>query len=65
MQPKKEAPGSALVVLAPAEAALVPSASSAEALAALQMWDGMAKKAYSENTRRAQKADAAIFQAFC
>jgi integrase len=65
VQPKREAPGSALVVLAPAGTALLPTTSSAEALAALQMWDGMAKKAYSENTRRAQKADAAIFQAFC
>jgi integrase len=36
-----------------------------EALAALQRWDGMAQRAYSENTRRAQKADAAVFQAFC
>jgi site-specific recombinase XerD len=35
------------------------------ALAALQAWDGMAKEAYSANTRRAQKADAVIFQAFC
>jgi len=64
-QPKEEAPGSALIVLAPASTALLTSSYSAEALAALQMWDGMAKKAYSDNTRRAQKADAAIFQAFC
>ncbi|HEV2702910.1 MAG TPA: tyrosine-type recombinase/integrase [Steroidobacteraceae bacterium] len=35
------------------------------ALGALQAWDGMAKRAYSANTRRAQKADAVIFQAFC
>ena len=42
-----------------------PSAPVEEALAALQRWDGMTQRAYSENTRRAQKADAAVFQAFC
>ena len=47
----------------PAERRL--SAPVEAALAALQRWDGMAQRAYSENTRRAQKADAAIFQAFC
>lgn len=35
------------------------------ALAALELWDGMAKGAYTHNTRRAQRADGAIFQAFC
>jgi integrase len=47
----------------PAERRL--SAPVEEALAALQRWDGMAQRAYSENTRRAQKTDAAVFQAFC
>jgi site-specific recombinase XerD len=42
-----------------------PTPAATDALAALQTWDGMAKRAYSENTRRAQKADAVIFQAFC
>src|ERR1700682_6659020 len=34
-------------------------------LAALLEWQGMAEGAYSANTLRAQKADGAIFQAFC
>src|SRR5271154_3683185 len=34
-------------------------------LAALLEWQGMAEGAYSTNTLRAQKADGAIFQAFC
>ena len=34
-------------------------------LAALREWQGMAEGAYSANTLRAQKADGAIFQAFC
>src|SRR5260221_10580125 len=34
-------------------------------LAALLDWQGMAEGAYSANTLRAQKADGAIFQAFC
>lgn len=34
-------------------------------LAALLEWQAMAEGAYSENTLRAQKADGAIFQAFC
>ena len=34
-------------------------------LAALLEWQAMAKGAYSANTLRAQKADGAIFQAFC
>jgi hypothetical protein len=28
-------------------------------------WDAMAQRAYANNTMRAQKADGAIFQAFC
>jgi integrase len=35
------------------------------ALAALLEWQAMAEGAYSVNTLRAQKADGAIFQAFC
>src|ERR1022692_3040956 len=31
----------------------------------LREWQGMAEGAYSPNTLRAQKADGAIFQAFC
>ena len=31
----------------------------------LREWQGMAEGAYSTNTLRAQKADGAIFQAFC
>src|ERR1022692_1097598 len=34
-------------------------------LARLREWQGMADGAYSANTLRAQKADGAIFQAFC
>jgi hypothetical protein len=34
-------------------------------LAALLEWQAMAEGAYSANTLRAQKADGAIFQAFC
>src|SRR5882672_4494650 len=34
-------------------------------LAALLEWQAMAEGAYSTNTLRAQKADGAIFQAFC
>src|ERR1700675_690739 len=34
-------------------------------LAALLQWQAMAEGAYSPNTLRAQKADGAIFQAFC
>lgn len=34
-------------------------------LAALLEWQAMAEGAYSKNTLRAQKADGAIFQAFC
>ncbi len=35
------------------------------ALDRLVEWDQMAKGAYSKNTQRAQRADGAIFQAFC
>jgi hypothetical protein len=31
----------------------------------LREWQGMAEGAYAANTLRAQKADGAIFQAFC
>src|SRR5271169_5879899 len=34
-------------------------------LAALLEWQALAEGAYSANTLRAQKADGAIFQAFC
>src|ERR1700730_12431725 len=34
-------------------------------IAALLEWQAMAQGAYSANTLRAQKADGAIFQAFC
>jgi site-specific recombinase XerD len=34
-------------------------------VAALLEWQAMAEGAYSPNTLRAQKADGAIFQAFC
>ncbi len=34
-------------------------------LAALLEWQALAEGAYSPNTLRAQKADGAIFQAFC
>lgn len=34
-------------------------------LAALLEWQAMAEGAYSPNTLRAQKADGAIFQAYC
>jgi site-specific recombinase XerD len=37
----------------------------AGALDRLVQWDQMAKGAYSKNTQRAQRADGAIFQAFC
>src|ERR1700690_581046 len=38
---------------------------AAGALDRLIQWDQMAKGAYSKNTQRAQRADGAIFQAFC
>src|SRR5271169_4976957 len=47
-----------LAVPAPAQPAIGP-------LERLREWQGMAEGAYSANTLRAQKADGAIFQAFC
>jgi integrase len=44
---------------------LVPQPVREGPLAALLEWQAMAEGAYSENTLRAQKADGAIFQAFC
>jgi integrase len=38
---------------------------ASDALDRLVQWDAMAKGAYSKNTQRAQRADGAIFQAFC
>src|ERR1039457_7090850 len=46
------------VVTTPAQPATTP-------LQRLREWQGMAEGAYSANTLRAQKADGAIFQAFC
>jgi integrase len=47
----------------------LPAASTAQPpkkpLERLREWQGMAEGAYSANTLRAQKADGAIFQAFC
>ena len=45
-------------VTTPAQPAIGP-------LERLREWQGMAEGAYSANTLRAQKADGAIFQAFC
>src|SRR5258708_22984319 len=44
---------------------LVPQPLLKGPLAALLEWQAMAEGAYSPNTLRAQKADGAIFQAFC
>jgi integrase len=44
---------------------VVPQPVRAGPLAALLEWQAMAEGAYSANTLRAQKADGAIFQAFC
>src|SRR5271166_6023126 len=44
---------------------LVPQPVLKGPLAALLEWQAMAERAYSPNTLRAQKADGAIFQAFC
>ena len=44
---------------------LAPKQVSEVPLAALLEWQAMAEGAYSPNTLRAQKADGAIFQAFC
>jgi integrase len=42
-----------------------PAQPAAKPLERLREWQGMADGAYSANTLRAQKADGAIFQAFC
>src|SRR6202171_1206369 len=47
-----------LALTTPAQPAIGP-------LERLREWQGMAEGAYSANTLRAQKADGAIFQAFC
>src|SRR6202049_1792573 len=47
-----------LAVTTPAQPATTP-------VERLRDWQGMAEGAYSANTLRAQKADGAIFQAFC
>jgi integrase len=47
-----------LAVITPAQPATTP-------LERLREWQGMAEGAYSANTLRAQKADGALFQAFC
>jgi len=47
-----------LAVTTPAQPAISP-------LQRLREWQGMAEGAYAANTLRAQKADGAIFQAFC
>ncbi len=47
-----------LSVTTPAQPAIGP-------LDRLREWQGMTEGAYSANTLRAQKADGAIFQAFC
>src|ERR1700679_2421244 len=44
---------------------IAPSSLLEGPLAALLEWQAMAEGAYSPNTLRAQKADGAIFQAFC
>src|SRR5277367_4177083 len=44
---------------------LVPQPVLKGPLGALLEWQAMAEGAYSANTLRAQKADGAIFQAFC
>ncbi len=51
-------PPESLAVTTPAQPAIGP-------LERLREWQGMAEGAYSANTLRAQKADGAIFQAFC
>src|ERR1035438_8809399 len=57
MKSPKHRPES-LAVTTPAQPVLGP-------LERLREWQGMAEGAYSANTLRAQKADGAIFQAFC
>src|SRR5271167_219623 len=51
-------PSESFAVATPAQPATTP-------LGRLREWQGMAEGAYSANTLRAQKADGAIFQAFC
>jgi integrase len=46
-------------------AVTTPSQPATTPLQRLREWQGMAEGAYSANTLRAQKADGAIFQAFC
>src|ERR1035441_11098330 len=57
MKSSKHRPES-FAVTTPANPAKMP-------LERLREWQGMAEGAYSANTLRAQKADGAIFQAFC
>src|SRR6202171_305502 len=57
MKSPKHRPESSAVTT-PAQPATTP-------LQRLREWQGMAEGAYSANTLRAQKADGAIFQAFC
>ena len=46
-------------------AVTTPAQPATQPLDRLREWQGMAEGAYSANTLRAQKADGAIFQAFC
>jgi site-specific recombinase XerD len=46
-------------------AAAMPAHPAISPLERLREWQGMAEGAYSANTLRAQKADGALFQAFC
>src|ERR1700687_1502281 len=46
-------------------AVTTPAQPATRPLECLREWQGMAEGAYSANTLRAQKADGAIFQAFC
>src|ERR1700692_3017343 len=46
-------------------AVTMPAQPAMRPLDRLREWQGMAEGAYSANTLRAQKADGAIFQAFC
>ena len=45
--------------------ALITAPDAQKAITALAAWDAMAQGAYSQNTRRAWRADGAVFQAFC
>ena len=44
---------------------LIAAPDAQKALPALSAWDAMAQGTYSKNTRRAWRADGAVFQAFC